>query len=194
MSPIGSESAARLRCFAETAVWACVLAGGAWLAWRGIRLHAPLPLIAGGAIALTGLGLLVAALRSLRLNAQSADAGMVIIDEARIGYFGPDGGGFADLDALVRVEVTRHGPGGMRRPPAWVLLAADGSRLEIPVGARDAARLYDLLSTLPGMDARGALRSIEGRGSERVIVWSRTGREQESDRPGADRLPAGKRQ
>lgn len=157
------EAAARLRRWREPALWALVLAAGIWLVWQGYRGLAPLTFALGLAALVAGAGLLRPALRRLRLAAAPA-AGVVGIDEARIGYFAPTGGGFVDLPALVAVDVR----GGPSR--AWILHGEDAV-LTIPFGARGAEALHDALSALPGIDLDAAAMP---RGGIRRI-WSREG-------------------
>ena len=89
MSFVRPELAARLRRWREPLVWGALLVFGAWLAWRGYAALAPLPFVAGLLAGAAGLGLLQAAVRRLRLSAETLDEGVVVIDEARIAYLGP---------------------------------------------------------------------------------------------------------
>lgn len=162
MSLIRPELAARLRRWREPLVWAALLLLGLWLVWRGYRSLAALPFAAGLLAAVAGAGLLRPALKRLRLASDPAE-GVVSVVEARVGYFGPYGGGFIDLPALTAVDV-RAGP-----PRAWVL-RTDEAILTIPFGARDAGALFDALSALPGIDFDAA---VEDEGPRTRRIWSR---------------------
>jgi hypothetical protein len=172
---IRPELARRLRVWAEPLVWALLLAGGLWLLWQGYARLAPLPFALGLVLAGVGAGLLRTALRRLRLRAGARAEGVVVIDEARIAYLGPRGGGFVDLPAVVRVEIVSrpHVPPASQH--AWVLTADDGTRLTIPLGAEGADRLFDALSPLPGIDFDAGAAAVAARGPGRAVVWRKAG-------------------
>ena len=143
-----------------------------WLVWQGYRG-------AGAALlrrrplspSATGASLLLGAIRRLRLRGEPGE-GVVLIDEARIGYFGPRGGGFVDLPAIVRVEIVTR-PHVLPPAHAWVLTAEDDVRLVVPIGAEGAERLFDALSPLPGIDFDAGAAAIAARGPGRALVWER---------------------
>lgn len=83
-----------------------------------------------------------------RLKSNSTGEGVVLLDEGRIGHFGPETGGFVDIDALTSVQLS--GPPGKR---CWVLSHLDGPPITIPVTARDADQLIDFLVSLDGVSA-----------------------------------------
>lgn len=173
MSFIRPELAARLRLWREPMVWSVLLAAGLWLIWRGYRGLEPLSFVAGLIFAAAGLGLLRAANRRLRLRPDEAGEGVVVIDEARIGYMGPRDGGVVDLPALIRVEIVTRPHLPATSAHAWVLSAEDGTRLTIPLGARGAEGLFDALSPLPGIDFDAGGAALAVAGPARTLVWSR---------------------
>lgn len=160
--------------------------------WRGVLAAAALALAAAalfGRAALEGapvaLGLLAAcalvalwlgrdALARIRL-ARSGGAGVVVVAEGRIEYFGPVTGGMADLDALRAVEIA----GGAH----WVLRPEGAPALRIPLSAEGATALIDAFAALPGFSAEHAAAAAGQRGAH-VIVWRRPG----SGRKGAAML------
>ncbi len=146
------------------ALWLAVLGGQAL--WAG-SVAAVLPL-AGAAV----LGAwCVAAARRLRLARRRAAEpvpGVVQIAEGRIGYFGPESGGFAALDAIAAVAVEAA-PGG--RIARWHLIDAEGRRLAIPGGAVGAERLPDVLSALPGFDPAAVSRAVPEAEGALATVW-----------------------
>ena len=155
MSFLRPELAAALHRRREALVWGATLALGLALIWRGYARVQPLAFAAGIAAAVAGFALLRGALARMRLAAAAEAPGVVVVDEGRIGLYGPQGGGFVDLAALVAVEVE----GGPERPDrAWVLRAEDGAALAIPFGAAGAEALPDALAALPGIDFAAADR------------------------------------
>jgi hypothetical protein len=169
---IRPELAERLRRWQEPIAWGAVLLAGLVMAWRGYRWLSPLPFALGLLLAAAGLGLLLAALRRVRLRAEGREAGVVMIDERRVGYFGPWGGGFIDIDELARVTVWRRADGDEPRL-AWRLSARDGTLLTIPFGAEGAEALPDALSALPGLDLEAAVAARRAPGEAVVAVWER---------------------
>ena len=123
-------------------------------------------------LAAAGLGLLRGALRRLRLPAGTLAEGVVMIDEARIAYFGPRDGGFVDLPAITRVEIVTRPHLPPSSPHAWVITAEDGTRLTIPLGAEGADGLVDALSPLPGIDFDAGIAAVQARRPGRATVWS----------------------
>lgn len=157
MSFVRPELVSQARRWRESLIWAAVLALGLSLVWRGLARGEVLAPVGGLALAGTGFALLRGALGRMRLVA-APGPGVAVVDEGRIGVWGPQGGGFVDLQALVAVEVS-GGPGAADR--AWVLRSEDGSVLVIPFGAAGAERLPDGLAALPGIDFGVAARGVD---------------------------------
>lgn len=166
------EVAAGFRRWREPLVWAALLALGLWMVWQGYRGLAPVSFVAGLVATATGTSLLLGAIRRLRLHGEPGE-GVVVIDEARIAYFGPRGGGFVDLPSIVRVEVVTRPHVLPDSAHAWVLTAEDGERLVVPIGAKGAERLFDALSPLPGIDFDAGAAAIAAPGPGRALVWQR---------------------
>jgi hypothetical protein len=166
------EAAAALRRWREPAVWGALLALGVWMVWQGYSQLAPVSFVAGLAATATGASLLLGAIRRLRLRGELGE-GVVVIDEARIAYFGPRGGGFVDLPAIVRVEIVTRPHVPPDSAHAWVLTAEDGTRLVVPIGAEGADGLFDALSPLPGIDFDAGAAAVATPGPGRVTVWQR---------------------
>lgn len=172
MSFVRPEVAEAFRRWREPAVWAGLLALGLWMIWQGYRDLAIVTFVAGLAATLTGASLLHATVRRLRLRAEAGE-GVVIVDEGRIAYLGPRGGGFVDLPAIVRVEIVTRPHVPPDSSHAWVLTSEDGTRLAVPVGARGADALFDALSPLPGIDFDAGAAAIATPGPGRSTVWER---------------------
>ncbi|MGB0507646.1 MAG: hypothetical protein ACPGGK_15765 [Pikeienuella sp.] len=119
-----------------------------------------------GVIALVGIALTRAAL----LTALSAQAkggpGVVMINERRIAFLGPEGGGFASINEISAVSVGS--PPGL--PPTWTLWAG-AEPLIIPAAAKGAEGIIDALSALPDFQATRAVAALSGHNIE--IIWRR---------------------
>lgn len=175
MSFIRPELRARLRAWREPIVWSGLTVVGAAMVWRGYSAMAPLSFIAGLIATAAGLGLLLPALRRLRLASQTPAEGIVVIDEARIAYFGPRGGGFVDLPSVARVEIVTRPHIPPASAHAWVITTEDGERLTIPLGAEGADNLLDALSPLPGIDFDAGISAVLSRRPGRAVVWRKAG-------------------
>lgn len=169
------ELAAWLRRWREPLIWGALMVCGLWLIWRGYQRLELILFAPGLAMAATSVALLRGSLRRAQLAAEAAAEGVVVVDEARIGYFGPREGGFLDLPSVVRVEiVTRpHEPAASAH--AWVITAEDGSRLVIPLGAQGADGLFDALNPLPGIDFDAGVAAVARPGAQRAVVWRKAG-------------------
>ncbi|MGF1446345.1 MAG: hypothetical protein ACFBRM_09105 [Pikeienuella sp.] len=159
-------------------------AAALWLIWSGLegllggRIDAALALVGGGLLGAWAL----AAWRRTRLAAKAGmqaaggGPGLVRIEEGRIGYYGPETGGFAGLDAISAVAVETGSGGAIT---AWVLRDGSGNRLTIPAGALGADALPDQLTALPGFDAAAVVRAVPSVPGVH-IVWRRPGTEPRS--------------
>lgn len=166
MSFVRPELAARLRPWREAMLWSAGSLAGLWLAWQGWAGSALLLLLFGLLLAAVSAALLVTELRRRRLRGQEPAEGVVTVEEARIGYFGPRGGGFIDLDELVRVEILTDGS-----RPSWRLEEQGGASLRIPVGARGAENVYDALAPFARLDEEALHAALATRHSGRFPVW-----------------------
>ncbi len=175
MSFVRPELAARLRHWREPIVWAALLAAGLLMIWQGYARLEPLVFFLGLASAVTGIGLLRPALRRVKLGGDAMSEGVVVIDEARIAYFSPRGGGFVDLPAVTRVEIVTRPHVPPASAHAWIITADDGTRLAIPLGAEGADRLFDALSPLPGIDFDAGVAAVAARRPGRATVWRKAG-------------------
>ncbi len=169
------ELVAWLRQWREALVWGALLLWGLWLVWRGYRWLEPLYFVPGLMMVAAGAALVRGAVGRARLATEAAAEGVVVVDEARIAYFGPREGGFMDLPSVVRVEIVPRPHAPRDSAHAWVLTAEDGGRLVIPLGAQGAAALYDALSPLPGIDFGAGVTAVAAPGPQRAVVWRKAG-------------------
>lgn len=175
MSFLRPELAARLRFWREPIAWAALALAGAWLAWRGYDRLALIPFVAGIGLAAVGIGLLRDAVRRARLLAGAPGEGVVVIDEARIAYLGPRGGGVVDLPAITRVEIVTRPHAPDESAHAWLITTDEGERLAIPLGAAGADRLIDALSPLPGIDLDAGAAAVAAGRAGSALLWRKAG-------------------
>lgn len=134
-----------------------------------------------GVLALAGAGLAatwcgVSAFRNL-LSGEGAGRypggpGIVSIDEGRIGYFGPHGGGFVAVDALVAVDLLSS----RSRSPSeliWRFTDEVGEQLLVPNGAEGADQLLDTLGVLPKLEYSKIAAAMFARGEGVFPIWRR---------------------
>jgi hypothetical protein len=173
MSFVRPEVAAGFRRWREPIAWGALLVVGLWMIWQGYRDLAIVSFVGGLLATATGASLLHGALRRIRLRGELGE-GIVVIDEARIAYLGPRGGGVVDVPALVRVAIVTRPHVPPDSGHAWILTSEDGTLVAIPTGARGADGLFDALSPLPGIDFDAAAAAIAAPGPARAVVWERT--------------------
>jgi len=147
-----------------------------WLGLEAVGLIAAgrlFGLVVGVLALAAGAWCVAAAMRAaITLRALREGPGLVLIQEGRISYWGPHGGGIVALDSLVAVALVPDRESGA----AWELIAEDGTCLWIPQGAKNADALPDTLAILPGFDAMAAIGGPGQRPGARRTVWTRPGR------------------
>lgn len=180
MSLMRPEFRAGLARWSEVLWAAAMLAFGLWVAHLGGLVLIP----AGLALAALGLGWGVTALRRMRFVRETGAPGVIEVDEAQIGYLGPNFGGYVSVEDLVELRLlTLHG----RR--LWRLKQADGQALLVPVDATGSERLYDAFARLPGIDMGAVVAALNAPGEQNAagpstaltlaqesrLLWHRSG-------------------
>lgn len=135
---------------------------GLWLMILGGYILTPI----GGAIVALAAAMAVLALRRLRFSKPAGAIGVVEVDEAQIGYFGPTEGGFISLQDMTELRLLRVGGSDM-----WRLKQSDGQSLLIPVSAAGADRLFDAFAALPNMNSADLAQPLAG--SDMRMIWRR---------------------
>jgi hypothetical protein len=169
---IRPEALTALARWREALMAVCIVGAGIWLCLLGGLILIPVGL---AAIAL-GAGLGVIALRRLRFVQDAAGPGVVELDEAQIGWLGPEGGGYLSLRELAELRLMSR---GSRR--FWRLKQMDGQALLIPVDASGAERLFDAFTALPGMDSNALVSALDAPPSAAAdalgpVIWHRPDR------------------
>lgn len=163
---------------AREVIWAgLVVVLGGWMIVLGGLVLVPLGAIVGA----IGLVLAITAFRRMRFE-QVVDApGLVELDEAQVGYLGPQVGGFLSLHEVVELRIIT-----LRGRRLWRLKQSDGQALLIPVDAKGAGRLFDAFANLPGMDTAGLVAALTpppvpapgaiALTAETRVIWRRAGK------------------
>jgi hypothetical protein len=164
MSFLRPEAKAQILRWRETLSGLGAAALGLWLVLTayGVLFGLGIVLVIGGS------ALAVAGVQRARFRRGVEGPGVVQIVEGSVTYFGPWGGGSASLDRLAWLELVPGGAAG-----AWVLIEEEGERLEIPVDARGADRLFDVFAALPGFATRRMLETLESPVRDRTLIWQR---------------------
>ncbi|MEM1275941.1 MAG: hypothetical protein AAGH74_05410 [Pseudomonadota bacterium] len=99
--------------------------------------------------------------------------GIVTIQEGRIGYFGPEGGGFVALDALVQVDLII----GFEQASGldWRFKDEFGQTLQIPAGAEGAEQIIDTIGVLSHVDYQSLLTAGFAKDPGIHPIWRREG-------------------
>lgn len=143
-----------------------------WLTGAAVDVYWRIGLMLG--VGFTGFWLTRAAYLSARAGAGRDGPGMVLIDERRITYLGPERGGFASINALEAIEVWAADPPAYQYEPCWILRHPDADAgLLIPTNAEGAKGLIDAFSALPGFEARRAIAALDGEEGSVTTVWRR---------------------
>ena len=162
---IRPEARAQIARWRDALIGACVLLLGLYWAFftGGGLLH-----WIGYAVALVGIALTYMGVQRGRFSAGQGGPGIVTVVEGRIGYFGPHGGGIADVGAMTRLILDPRSD-----PPHWILHRPGEPPLAIPLTAEGADGLFDAFATLPGLNTEAMLSRMHAGGDAPVTVWQR---------------------
>lgn len=173
MSFIRPEAATFLRQWGLPAILAVV---GMALIWKGWILTAQgawvgvVLMVLGAFCGLTLVGVVERALAGWR--GRHGGPGIVTVEEGRISYFGPQGGGILALDALTLVEIVTTDNGPVGEDLCWRLADSLGQQVVIPGGAKGTQDMLDTLGTLPGFDHLAVVRAMGSTSQARFAIWS----------------------
>ena len=114
--------------------------------------------------------LVIAGIQRARFRQGGQGPGVVQVAERRLAYMGPLNGGQMDIANLIRLELDPSA-----YPSAtWVLTEIGGDSLSIPVDAQNAEALFDLFSSLKGIQTAALLDALSQTPDVRVTVWEKT--------------------
>jgi hypothetical protein len=172
MSFMRPEAQAQIIRWAEPAlsggVFAIMLWVGGLMLWRGTFLGVFILAIAIGA----GFWFRTAFARA-RLGPAALGPGVVVVDERRITYMGPETGAFLALDSLVAIEVMTSGAGVYEPSASWVLRPLEGPALVVPAGADGADKLLEAFAALPGFSYDKVVAAMSAAPGTRSPIWRR---------------------
>ena len=142
---------------------------GALLAAVGIRLilttYGALFLIGCGAV-VAGIALVFAGVQRARFRTGGGGAGVVDVDERRITYFGPFGGGSLAVADIVEI--------GVDPSRAWLLRDTHGTHLMIPMNAEGAEALFDAFSAVRGLSHARLVEAARSAPQEYTTIWRKS--------------------
>ena len=98
--------------------------------------------------------------------------GVVLVQEGRIGYFGPEGGGFIAVDALIQIDLIaafERGESGLD----WRFKDEFGQSLQIPACAEGAEQIIDTIGVLREVDYQSLLSAGFAKGAGVYPIWRR---------------------
>ena len=174
MSFIRPEIARAARRWFETAAYATVTVLILWwLSGAAVDIYWRAGLMLG--VGFSGFRLTRAAYHSARAATDRDGPGMVLIDERRITYLGPEFGGFASINALEAIELWAPDPAFYMYDERWILRHEDSAQgLIIPTNAEGAKGLIDAFSALPGFEAEKAVAALGAAEGSVATVWRRS--------------------
>lgn len=169
MSFIRPEAAAFLKKWREAIIAGVILMGSLQAASATTGLVNALAWVT----ALIGAALFIEGVRRARLPDRSGGVGVVEVDERRITYFGPHGGGALSINDLARIKVRTTGEGPATSDFFWEFTDREGQRLTIPGDAENASALFDALTALPGADYEAVIKASGSTDFKEFLVWER---------------------
>jgi hypothetical protein len=171
MNFIRPEVAIWLLRWRESLVGGGLVGIGLWMFWRGLVRHNLIFQAAGAAVAIVGFSIAVTSYRrtafALGGGTSTAGPGVVEVTERRITYLTSIGGGIVHLDVLTRIEL-RNLPDGGR---AWLLKQRGYQSILIPVDAVGSDQLFDVFSSLSGLEPDRLVAAVRSTAQPRTVVW-----------------------
>lgn len=166
---IRPQLARQIHRWREPLAGAGVLAFGLWLAatsWGAL-------FFIGCGLASFGAATIYTGLRRARFPRHSGGPGVVEVDERRITYFGPAGGGSISVDDLTRVILRTSNTDLAGASLVWDFSDSEGNTISIPADAENAEALLDALSALSGVDYDAVQRADIATGNVVIPVWQK---------------------
>lgn len=166
------EAVALLKRWAETAFSGAVLAVMVWVGVAMIRAGTVMGVVVLAVAIGAGFWFWTALARA-RLGAPPLGPGVVVVDERRITYMGPETGAVLALDSLIGIEIVTSAKGVYQASASWVLRPEEGPPLVVPAGAEGADRLPEAFAALPGFSYDRVVSAMGAAPGTHAIVWRR---------------------
>lgn len=161
MTFIRPEVRKALERWREVVVGAITLALGLYLAFTGYGAV----FLIGSGLALAGAALIVAGIQRARFRSGGGGAGVVDVDERRITYFGPHGGGAVSVDDLIEI--------GVDPSRSWLMRDLHGTHLMVPMNAEGADALFDAFTALPGLTPAALVDAVRTTPQRYTTLWAK---------------------
>lgn len=161
MTAIRPELVRAARRWHEALAGAVVAALGLWLAWR----YTGALYLIGWGMGVAGAAAVFTGLQRARFRTSGDGAGVVEVDERKITYLGPYGGGVVALGTLREIGTDPSG--------AWLLKDEDGTHLVIPRGAAGSEALLDAFAAVPGLSTARVIEAARHPPDRYEVIWSR---------------------
>jgi len=123
--------------------------------------------ILGTSMAIAGALLVFAGIQRGRFRTGAGGAGVVMVDEGQVTYYGPVEGGSVVISDLARVELDPTA----EKVSEWVLHDPNTVPLRIPTDAEGAEALFDVFSGLEGLQTEKLLAVLENVQNQQVVIW-----------------------
>ena len=119
----------------------------------------------GAGLSLAGAALILAGIQRARFRSGGGGSGVVEIDERRITYLGPFGGGAVAVDDLVEI--------GVDPSRSWLVQDRGGTHLMIPMNAEGADALFDAFAAVPGMTSAKLVEAARSNPRHYTTIWAK---------------------
>ncbi|MXU66792.1 hypothetical protein [Oceanomicrobium pacificus] len=169
MSFVRPEVAALARRHRMTILFGLLTALGLWGLLGAVLRGQEVWMLIWGALALGGAVAAIGAFQRARFVGEGAGWGRVLLDESLLGYLGPEGSSFIDIDDITRVDFAP----AQRGAGHWVLRGKSGVQLRIPARVEGGEQLFDALAQLPGLSVPKLLAAPDTASRVPIAVWQK---------------------
>ena len=130
----------------------------------------------GVLLLLLGIALLWDGIRRARFPASGGGLGVVEIDERRISYLGPLGGGAISLDEMMRIQILTTDNGPFASDLLWQFTDRSGQRLTIPGNAEGTDGIFDALAAYKGVNYDAIVQANGSTTNQSFTIWQESPR------------------
>ncbi len=123
--------------------------------------------VLGTSMVVAGALLVFAGIQRGRFRTGAGGAGVVLVDEGQVTYFGPVEGGTVVISEIDRVAYEP----GINSNSEWILDDKNENPLRIPTNAEGAEALFDVFAGLEGLHTEKMLSVLENSHPRQVVIW-----------------------